>query len=108
MPSITARLLAASNLARSQALRTAVCFDPLMVRHGCMCGQASCPSTDNPEGFGSILMLLKQAGTLDRCVIPHTRKAAVDDIKLFHKSEYVDAVVSTEETTIVTPDIGSY
>ncbi|XP_023565585.1 histone deacetylase 9 isoform X8 [Octodon degus] len=66
---------------------TGIAYDPLMLRHQCICGN----STTHPEHAGriqSIWSRLQETGLLNKCERIQGRKASLEEIQLVHSEHH--------------------
>jgi len=66
---------------------TGIAYDPVMLKHGCVCGNNS----GHPEHAGrlqSIWARLHETGLVKRCERVKARKATIDELKLVHDEVY--------------------
>nr|KAF6469531.1 histone deacetylase 9 [Molossus molossus] len=66
---------------------TGIAYDPLMLKHQCVCGS----STTHPEHAGriqSIWSRLQETGLLNKCERIQGRKASLEEIQLVHSAHH--------------------
>uniref|UniRef100_A0A8C8VU54 Histone deacetylase n=1 Tax=Peromyscus maniculatus bairdii TaxID=230844 RepID=A0A8C8VU54_PERMB len=72
---------------RQPASSTGIAYDPLMLKHQCICGN----STTHPEHAGriqSIWSRLQETGLLNKCERIQGRKASLEEIQLVHSEHH--------------------
>ncbi|XP_036061681.1 histone deacetylase 9 isoform X5 [Onychomys torridus] len=72
---------------RQPASSTGIVYDPLMLKHQCICGN----STTHPEHAGriqSIWSRLQETGLLNKCERIQGRKASLEEIQLVHSEHH--------------------
>ncbi|KAH0507723.1 Histone deacetylase 9 [Microtus ochrogaster] len=72
---------------RQPASTTGIAYDPLMLKHQCICGN----STTHPEHAGriqSIWSRLQETGLLNKCERIQGRKASLEEIQLVHSEHH--------------------
>nr|XP_048271363.1 histone deacetylase 9 isoform X5 [Myodes glareolus] len=72
---------------RQSASTTGIAYDPLMLKHQCICGN----STTHPEHAGriqSIWSRLQETGLLNKCERIQGRKASLEEIQLVHSERH--------------------
>ncbi|GAB1297390.1 Histone deacetylase [Apodemus speciosus] len=72
---------------RQPASATGIAYDPLMLKHQCICGN----STTHPEHAGriqSIWSRLQETGLLNKCERIQGRKASLEEIQLVHSEHH--------------------
>ncbi|KAL1791005.1 histone deacetylase 9 isoform X1 [Sigmodon hispidus] len=72
---------------RQPASATGIAYDPLMLKHQCICGN----STTHPEHAGriqSIWSRLQETGLLNKCERIQGRKASLEEIQLVHSKHH--------------------
>ncbi|XP_076798094.1 histone deacetylase 9 isoform X4 [Arvicanthis niloticus] len=77
----------AADCPRQPASATGIAYDPLMLKHQCICGN----STTHPEHAGriqSIWSRLQETGLLNKCERIQGRKASLEEIQLVHSEHH--------------------
>ncbi|XP_029396386.1 histone deacetylase 9 isoform X8 [Mus pahari] len=77
----------AADCPRQPASATGIAYDPLMLKHQCICGS----STTHPEHAGriqSIWSRLQETGLLNKCERIQGRKASLEEIQLVHSEHH--------------------
>ncbi|KAM5272050.1 histone deacetylase 9 isoform 3-T3 [Ctenodactylus gundi] len=77
----------ASDRPLQAASATGIAYDPLMLKHQCLCGS----STTHPEHAGriqSIWSRLQETGLLSKCERIQGRKASLEEIQLVHSEHH--------------------
>ncbi|XP_029340766.1 histone deacetylase 9 isoform X10 [Mus caroli] len=77
----------AADCPRQPSSATGIAYDPLMLKHQCICGS----STTHPEHAGriqSIWSRLQETGLLNKCERIQGRKASLEEIQLVHSEHH--------------------
>ncbi|XP_017170737.1 histone deacetylase 9 isoform X5 [Mus musculus] len=77
----------AADCPRQPSSATGIAYDPLMLKHQCICGS----STTHPEHAGriqSIWSRLQETGLLSKCERIQGRKASLEEIQLVHSEHH--------------------
>ncbi|XP_060223091.1 histone deacetylase 9 isoform X12 [Meriones unguiculatus] len=77
----------AADCPSQRASATGIAYDPLMLKHQCICGS----STPHPEHAGriqSIWSRLQETGLLSKCERIQGRKASLEEIQLVHSQHH--------------------
>ena len=63
---------------------TGIAYDPLMLKHACMCGETARGHPEHGGRLQSIWARLSETGLLQRCERVHSRKATLEELQTCH------------------------